>query len=191
MAMSAGLGLVLSVITAAVLRPAAALPAAIAFTLISCLVVGIELRQHRLSRGALVVSILVVLTAQAIGATVTAEPDRLFGSVVGGLVACLAVFAVHVASPDSLSSYEVGYAALIGTTLGWFGLGRVGLGLGLGLVIGAVSAGPLVLVSRRRAEAGVLQRPLVTSYAPALAAGAWISLCWGDAIVSWYSATGG
>jgi leader peptidase (prepilin peptidase) / N-methyltransferase len=188
MAMSAALGLVLSLITAAVLRPTAVLPAAIAFTLVSCLIVGIEFRQHRLSRAALAVSIAVVLVAQALGALAVGEPHRLAVSLIGGVVAFLAVFAVHVASPNSLSTYEVAYAALIGATLGWFGIGRVGLGLGLGLIIGAVSAGPLVLVSRRRAAAGLLQ-PVVTSFAPALAVGGWIALCWGDAIVNWYSAT--
>jgi leader peptidase (prepilin peptidase) / N-methyltransferase len=187
MAMAAGLGLVLSAITAAVLRPTAALPAAIVFTIISSLVIGVELHHHRLSRGALMASIFVVLAAQAVGASIGDDPRVLLGSLGGGLLAGLAVLTVHVASPNSLSAYEVRYAALIGTTLGWFGVARVGLGLGLGLVIGAVSAGPLVLVSRRRAEAGLLERPLVTSYAPALAVGAWISLCWGDVIVSWYA----
>jgi leader peptidase (prepilin peptidase) / N-methyltransferase len=190
MAVAAGLGLVLSVITAVVLRPTTALPAAIAFTIISSFVIGVELRHHRLSRNALMVSILVVLAAQAVGASIGDDPGVLVGSLAGGLVAGLAVLTVHVASPNSLSAYEVRYAALIGTTLGWFGVARVGLGLGLGLVIGAISAGPIVLLSRRRAEAGQLQRPLVTSYAPALAVGAWISLCWGDAIVGWYAAGG-
>ena len=187
--MSAGLGLFLSVITTAVLRPSAALPAAIAFTVISCLVVGVELRQQRSSRSVILLAILVVLTAQAIGAATVDEPVHLLDAVLGGAAAFLAVFAVHVASPNSLTNDDVAYAALVGTTLGWFGIGRVGLGLGLGLIIGAVSAGPQMLVTRRRAEAGLVQSRTVVAFAPALAAGAWIALCWGDVLVRWYART--
>jgi len=91
MAVAAGLGLVLSVITAVVLRPTTALPAAIAFTIISSFVIGVELRHHRLSRNALMVSILVVLAAQAVGASIGDDPTVLLGSLAGGLVAGLAV----------------------------------------------------------------------------------------------------
>ena len=189
MAVSAGLGLFLSVITAAVLRPTAALPAAIAFILVSCLLVGEELRHHRPSRGVIVMAITVVLTAQAVGAATIDEPARLLDAVLGGAAAFLAVFAVHVASPNGLTNDDVAYAALVGTTLGWFGIGRVGLGLGLALIIGAVTAGPQVFVSRRRAEAGLVQTRTVVAFAPALAGGAWIALCWGDALVRWYDRT--
>ncbi len=64
------------------------------------------------------------------------------------------------------------YALLIGATLGWFGLERVGMGLLLGFVAGAVVAGPVAVLRRDRRS--------TFPFGPALATGAWIALCFGD-----------
>lgn len=189
MALSAALGLVFSVITAAVLRPAAAIPAAVLFTAVSCVFIGVDLGRRELSHRVLALAIAGVLVAQGVAAWSVDAPIRWAGSLAGGGVAFVAVLAFHLVSPESPTRTEVAYAALVGTTLGWFGLGRVGLGLGLGLVIGAVTAGPLVLVGRRRVDAGVIERPEVASIVPALAMGGWVALCWGEAILNWYTAT--
>lgn len=187
MAISVALGVMFSAITAIVMRPTAALPAAIVFTLASCLVIGVDFARRELSHRALALAIVIVLTTQAFGALSEGEPQLVLGSLAGGAVAFVAVLAFHLVTPDSPTRDEVIYAALVGTTLGWFGLGRVGLGLGLGLVIAAVSAGPFVLAGRRRAGAGVVGRAGAMSIAPAMAVGGWIALCWGDAIVGWYA----
>jgi len=189
MAMSAALGVVLSVITALVLRPTAALPAAIVFTVVSCIVVAVDLARRDISRRALGLAVAVVILAQGFGALSVDQPARLLGALAGGVVAFLAVMTFHLVSPESPTRDEVVYAALVGTTLGWFGLDRVGLGLGLGLVIGAVSAGPQVLVGRRRAGDDVVDRPVTATFAPAMALGGWIALCWGESILSWYSSS--
>jgi hypothetical protein len=178
MTKSAAFGVLSATITALVVRPAAALPAAFVFLAVAVLHVHRVRTAQPTLRWLTAASVPVVLVLHAIAAARIGEPERFWLAVAGAAVAVLAVLAVHVTS-SGLEPDELAFAALIGSTLGWFGLARVGLGLGLGLVIGAIAVGPLVHASRRRAEAGILARPS-TTVAPALATGAWIALCWGD-----------
>jgi leader peptidase (prepilin peptidase)/N-methyltransferase len=110
--------------------------------------------------------------ALIVGAIAVGEPRRILFSAFGACAAFSALLIVHLASPDGLGFGDVTYALLIGATLGWFGLARVGIGLLLGFVVGAVAAGPVAVMRH--------DRRATFPFGPALAAGAWIALCFGD-----------
>ncbi len=181
------LGLVASTVLA--LGDDGVLPAAIVFVVASVAAVHVDLRERRLPHRIVLPAIAVVLAADAAVVLVAGGVDRLGSAALGGLVAFGAMFVLHLISPTGLGFGDVTYAALIGSTLGWFGLPRVGLALALGLGAGALLAGPLVWVLRehavRREIAGKPPHLLTVPLGPALAAGGWVALCWGGTIGSW------
>jgi leader peptidase (prepilin peptidase)/N-methyltransferase len=142
------------------------------FTVASCVLAAIDLRDRRLPRQIVFPALGAIELALIIGAIAIGEPRRILWSAISACVAFSALLIVHLASPDGLGFGDVTYALLIGATLGWFGLARVGLGLLLGFVAGAVVAGPVAVLRWDRRS--------TFPFGPALAAGAWIALCFGD-----------
>ena len=162
------------------------LPAALIFTIGSCVLVGVDLQHRRLPHRIVLPAIAAVLAAQAIGAWSQRDGGLFVRSLAGAVTAGGGLLAVHLVSPEGLGFGDVTYATLIGATLGWYGLDRVGLGIGLGFVIGAIAAGPVLMLARRRAELGGSTGPATLPFGPALAVGAWLALCWGEPIAQWY-----
>ncbi len=162
------------------------LPAALVFTAVSCVLVVIDVRERRLPHRIVLPSIGVVLAIQAIAAWVERDRSRVLQAFLGAAAAGIGLLAVHLVSPEGLGFGDVTYGTLIGATLGWYGLSRVGLGLGLGFVLGAIAAGPALMLSRRRTAADGNPGPATIPFGPALAAGAWLALCWGETISQWY-----
>ncbi len=162
----------LAVVTAFLLGVTAVLPAALVFTVTSCVLSAIDLRDRRLPRHIVFPALGLIELALIVGAVAVGEPRRIVWSAVGACAAFTALLVVHLASPDGLGFGDVTYALLIGATLGWFGLERVGMGLLLGFVAGAVVAGPVAVLRRDRRS--------TFPFGPALATGAWIALCFGD-----------
>jgi leader peptidase (prepilin peptidase)/N-methyltransferase len=162
----------LAAVTALILGATAVLPAALVFTVISVVLAAIDLRDRRLPRQIVFPALGVIEVALIVGAIAVGEPRRILFSAFGACAAFSALLIVHLASPDGLGFGDVTYALLIGATLGWFGLARVGIGLLLGFVVGAVAAGPVAVMRH--------DRRATFPFGPALAAGAWIALCFGD-----------
>jgi leader peptidase (prepilin peptidase)/N-methyltransferase len=162
----------MAAVTAFILGITAVLPAALVFTVISVVLAAIDLRDRRLPRHLVFPALGAIEVALIIGAIAVGEPWRIVWSAVGACAAFSALLLVHIASPDGLGFGDVTYALLIGATLGWFGLARVGMGLLLGFVAGAVAAGPVAVIRH--------DRRTTFPFGPALAAGAWIALCFGD-----------
>ncbi len=173
-------------ITVGVIGWSAALPAALIFTIGSCVLVGVDLQQRRLPHYIVFPAIAAVLIAQVIAAWNQRDLGLFMRSLAGAAAAGGGLLAVHLVSPEGLGFGDVTYATLIGATLGWYGLDRVGLGIGLGFVIGAIVAGPVLMFERRRAEMGESTGPATLPFGPALALGAWLALCWGEPIARWY-----
>lgn len=190
-AATAAVAMVFGAATVGVLGVGVGLPAALIFTVVSVVLVVVDVRERRLPHRIVLPAIGVVLVAQAIAAWHEREPSRFAQALAGGLIAGLGLLAVHLVSPQGLGFGDVTYATLIGSTLGVFGLTRVGLGLGLGFMIGAVMAGPAVMLGRRRAARSVATVGSSTiPFGPALALGAWIAMCWGGSITQWYGRSG-
>lgn len=162
------------------------LPAALVFVLASCVLVVDDVRERRLPALWLAGSSAAVLVSVAVAAYAIGEPERLAQSLLGSAVAAALVAVAAVIAPHGLNGGDVAYAGLIGATLGWYGVGRVGLGLALGFLAGAVLAGPMVAYTRRQAVAGWRQgrgwQHGSIPFGPPLAAGAWLALCFGDVI---------
>jgi leader peptidase (prepilin peptidase)/N-methyltransferase len=162
----------LAAATALILGATAVLPAALVFTVASCVLAAVDLRDRRLPRQIVFPALGAIELTLIAAAVATGEPRRLIASAIGACAAFSALLIVHLASPEGLGFGDVTYALLIGATLGWFGLARVGLGLLLGFVAGALVAGPLAVLRQ--------DRHTTFPFGPALALGAWVALCFGD-----------
>jgi prepilin signal peptidase PulO-like enzyme (type II secretory pathway) len=169
-------------VTARVLEGSPVLPVALAFVAVAAVLIPLDLRARRLPRAVLLGGLGVVFAVQLVAAISIDEPRRIVGSIVGGGVGALAFMVVHRAAPDGPSFGDAAFAALAGGTLGWVGADRVVLGLGLGLVLGAIAAGPITLAVRRDL---LTLSPSIT-LRPAIAAGTWIAMCWGGQFASSY-----
>lgn len=162
------------------------LPAAVIFVVSSCVLVVFDVRERSLPVGWLIGSLGSVLGAVAAAALAVGEPERLRDSLLGALAAGVVVLVAARLGPHGLLVGDASYAALMGATLGWFGLPRVGLGLAFGFGVSAVLAGPIVAYTRRQAMAGWRDgagwRHRSIPFGPPLAAGAWLALCFGEPI---------
>jgi hypothetical protein len=176
------LWMAVSAVTARVLGDSPALPVALAFVAVAAVLIPLDVRARRLPRAVLLAGLGVVFTVQLVAAISIDEPRRLGGSVVGMAIGALAFIVVHRAAPDGANFGDAAFAVLAGGTLGWVGADRVVLGLGLGLVLGAIAAGPITLAVRRDL---LTLSPSIT-LRPAMAAGTWIAMCWGGQFVSAY-----
>lgn len=182
-AIAAGIAAV-GAMTVAALGTTAILPAALIFTAAAIPLIVVDVRSRRLPHRIVLPAIAASVVVQTIVAWHTANPSLITGAILGGLVAGGGMLIVYLVAPDSLGFGDVTFSTLIGVTLGSLGLARVGLGLGLGFMVGAVIAGPAVLLRRRLMAGGPSPAPTTIPFGPALAAGSWLALCWGDAVLS-------
>jgi leader peptidase (prepilin peptidase) / N-methyltransferase len=175
--------MLISAVTAIVLQGSPVLPVALAFVAVAAVLIPVDLRERRLPRGTLLIGLAVVVGVQVVTAISVGEPRRILAVAVGMVLALVVLLAAHRFAPSGVSLGDAAFAVLAGGTLGWFGPDRVVLGLAIGLVIGAVAAGPITLAAAK----DVLALSPGITLRPAMAAGTWIALCWGQTIVAWYS----
>lgn len=100
-------------------------------------------------------------------------------SLLGGVVAMVALGLLHLVSPRSMGFGDVKLAFVLGLVLGWLGWGELVLGLFCGFLAGAV-VGLALIVLRHRGRKDHLP------FGPFLAFGTLIVLLWGDVILRWY-----
>ena len=104
------------------------------------------------------------------------QPDRLLRALLCAAVAFLFFFVLHVAAPRGMGFGDVKLAFLLGLTLGWISAAVAVLGFMLGFALGAVIGVGLI-------AAGVRTRKEPVPFGPFLAAGTFIAIFVGDAIV--------
>ena len=97
----------------------------------------------------------------------------------GGALAWVLLFAIHMASPKGMGFGDVRLAGLIGMLLGWLSIGHVLLGLFLAFLTAAVTGVGLMV-------AGVRGRKDRVPFGPFLALGAITAVFVGGPILSWY-----
>lgn len=94
---------------------------------------------------------------------------------IGGLASFVAIFVLNLISPRLMGMGDVRLAGLTGVFLGWLGLSHALVGLFLGFLLGAL--GGVVLAIR-----GPDRNPSIP-FAPFLAAGAVLTVLWGNPLV--------
>ena len=95
---------------------------------------------------------------------------------VGAIVAFVVLLVVHEMSPRSMGFGDVRFAGLIGLYVGWLGLAQVPAALVLAFVLGAV-VGVVWLAAGRHGR----RTPI--PFGPFLAAGALVTVLWGQPLV--------
>ena len=124
----------------------------------------------------LAVATLALLALAALGDDAWAAFGR---AILGGVVATVALGALHLVSPRSMGFGDVKLAFVLGLVLGWLGWSELVLGLFCGFLAGAlVGLGLIVLRHRGRKDH--------LPFGPFLAFGTLVVLLWGDVILRWY-----
>jgi leader peptidase (prepilin peptidase)/N-methyltransferase len=146
------------------------------FTALAVALAGIDIDTLTLPRqliygGALTGAVLLTMSA-----VIDGEPGRLIGAAVGAAVAFVILLVLHEISPRAMGFGDVRFAALIGLHLGWLGVAQVPAALVLAFVLGAV-AGVGWLVVRQQG------RSTAIPFGPFLAAGAIVTVLWGQPLV--------
>jgi leader peptidase (prepilin peptidase)/N-methyltransferase len=157
-----------------------ALPAYLLFVAVAVLLAGIDLDTLTLPRRIVYGAAFAAVVLLALGAIAAGEPTRLTDAAIGALGALAFFLALHLIAPGGMGFGDVRLAGLIGLHLGWLGLLEVPTGLFVGFGLGAVFG--LGWVAYRRAALRT-QIP----FGPFLAAGAVITVLWGQPLVGlWY-----
>ncbi|MDQ3575168.1 MAG: prepilin peptidase [Actinomycetota bacterium] len=113
-------------------------------------------------------------------AVIDGDWSSLLDAALGGALAWVLLFAIHMASPQGMGFGDVRLAGLIGMLLGWLSIGHVLVGLFLGFLTAAVMGVGLVVVHVRSRKDKV-------PFGPFLALGAVLSVLFGGPILSWYT----
>ncbi|MHB8440042.1 MAG: prepilin peptidase [Acidimicrobiales bacterium] len=111
---------------------------------------------------------------------VSSAVDDRWGSMaraaIAGVAAFVAFFAVHLAVPKGMGFGDVRLAGVVGISAGWLGLGHAFVAFFAAFVLGAVIGTVVMLVSGGGRKTRV-------PFGPFLAAGAFVSILWGNPIV--------
>ena len=158
----------------------AQLPAVLAFVAAGVALSFIDVEHMRLPTPIVYTALVLVTVALIVAALVTKRPSALV-TVGGGAAAAAAfLFAIAFLSPKAMGMGDVRLAAVLGALLGWYGMGRVALGIMLGFVVGSVVGIALSIVRRRL-------RGVKMPFGPSLIVGTFIAVAWGGPIVDWYT----
>jgi leader peptidase (prepilin peptidase)/N-methyltransferase len=102
-------------------------------------------------------------------------------ALLGGTSAFLLLLLVHLASPRGMGFGDVRLSFILGLFLGWLDpwVGHVFLGLFLGFLLGSVTGLVLIAIRRRGRKDHI-------PFGPFLAAGAMLTVLFGNPIIDWY-----
>jgi len=120
-----------------------------------------------------------VVVLLGVAAVVDEDGRSLRDAAVGGAVAFSLLFVIHVVSPKGMGFGDVRLAGLLGTALGWLGLGHVFLGLFAGFLLASV-LGIALIALRLRSRKDRLP------FGPFLAGGALVAVFVGRPVLDWY-----
>lgn len=112
-------------------------------------------------------------------AAVDGDWRSLRDAALGGLIAFVLLFVIHVVSPKGMGFGDVRLAGLLGVALGWLGIGHVFLGLFLGFLLASL-LGVALIALRLRSRKDRLP------FGPFLAAGALVAVLVGGPVLDWY-----
>jgi leader peptidase (prepilin peptidase) / N-methyltransferase len=157
----------------------AELPAFLYLGAIGVALAAIDLAHHRLPNTLVLPSYPVGLVLLGAAAATRGDGDAYLRALAGMAVLYGAYFLLLLAHPAGLGFGDVKLAGLLGLHLAWLGWGVLMVGAALGVFAGGL-AGVLLLVARR------VNRRSSIAYGPALLAGAFVAILWGQQIADWY-----
>jgi leader peptidase (prepilin peptidase)/N-methyltransferase len=136
----------------------------------------IDVRTHRLPRRIIYAAALTGLPWLVVSAWMGDEPGRLRTMAAGGVGALVVFLVIYVAARGSFGDGDVRLAPLLGAYLGFVDAAHVVVGLFLGFVLASVTGVALMLAGR----AG---RRTALPFGPFMAAGALVTLAFGEPLV--------
>jgi leader peptidase (prepilin peptidase) / N-methyltransferase len=143
---------------------------------------AIDLDTMRLPRTLVYVVLGLVAAGLVVAAATTGRWSALAWAAAGSLAAGGGFFAIRVAVPRGFGMGDVRLAFVLGAITGWYGPGRVALGIFLGFLFGSIVG---IVVA---AVTGKLRKQKIP-FGPMLAAGALFAVLFGAPILNWYSST--
>jgi leader peptidase (prepilin peptidase) / N-methyltransferase len=158
----------------------AELPAVLLFIAGGVALSAIDIDTMRLPRKLIFIVLALVGAALLVAAAFTRNWSALMWAAIGSVAAGSAFFALRVAVPKGFGMGDVRLAFLLGAITGWYGPGRVALGLFLGFLFGSVVGIIVALVS------GQLRKKKIP-FGPMLNSGALFAVLFGAPILHWYS----
>ena len=159
-----------------------ALPAYLVFFTSLLAVSLIDLELHIIPNRIVYPTIFASVPLLGLAAAAEGDPGRLGRALVGAALAWGALLLIHLASPAGMGFGDVRLSFVLGLFLGWLDLRSVLTGLFLGFLLGAV-LGVLLVALRLRGRRDHIP------FGPFLAAGAALTVYFGDALTGWFLVT--
>lgn len=154
-------------------------PAVLVFTAASLALAAIDLEHRRLPDPIVFTTLVLQGGLLVVAALVDDRPRSILMAAAGAAIAAGFLLTIWFALPKAIGFGDVKYGLVLGSLLGWFGLGHVVVGLFLGYLSGSIIGIGLMIVKRKA-------RGLIMPFGPALALGAWIAALWGASILDWW-----
>lgn len=137
---------------------------------------GIDLDHHLLPSRIIYPAAGASLVLLGVASGLESRPRAAVDGLVGGALAFALLFLIHLVQPRGMGFGDVRLAGLIGLNVGWLGLGRVGVALLAGFILGSVGGLGLMML-------GKAGRKTRIPFGPFLAAGAVVAVLWGGPLV--------
>jgi leader peptidase (prepilin peptidase)/N-methyltransferase len=157
----------------------AALPAFLVVFAALLAISAVDLERFIVPNRILYPALFIAAPLLVVAAVIDGEWSSLRDAALGGALAWVLLFAIHMASPKGMGFGDVRLAGLIGMLLGWLSIGHVLLGLFLAFLTAALVGVGLMLT-------GVRGRKDRVPFGPFLALGAIAAVFVGGPILSWY-----
>jgi leader peptidase (prepilin peptidase)/N-methyltransferase len=158
----------------------AELPAFLYLAAVSVVLAAIDVVHHRLPNALVLPSYPAGLVLLGVASAAHGDPGTYVRGLGGMAVLYSAYFLLVMAHPAGLGFGDVKLAGLLGLYLGWLGWGVHAVGAVLGILVGGL-AGLILLAARR------VTRRSAIAFGPAMLAGAFAAILWGQQITDWYT----
>jgi leader peptidase (prepilin peptidase) / N-methyltransferase len=156
-----------------------ALPAFLFFTASLIAVSAIDIEHYLVPNRIVATTLIFSVPLLAAAAAIDDEWSSLWRGLLGAVLAGGGLLVLNLVYPRGMGMGDVKLALILGLFLGWLSLGHVALGMFLGFLFGAV--GGVLLIAL-----GVKSRKSHIPFAPFLAAGAYLTVLFGETFLDWY-----
>jgi leader peptidase (prepilin peptidase)/N-methyltransferase len=155
------------------------LPAAFYLAALTIVATAIDLEHHRLPDVLTLPSYPIMLGLLVLAMAGPGGLNDLGRAVLGGAAMFAGYFLLAVINPSGMGGGDVKLAGVLGMVLGWVGWWSVAVGAFAGFFIGAIIGVLLLVVGRAGRKSHV-------PFGPAMFAGTYVGLLWGQDFGQWY-----
>ncbi|MDP8957769.1 MAG: prepilin peptidase [Actinomycetota bacterium] len=164
-----------------VVGPSWVLPAYLCFVAVTLVLILTDLDHHRIPNRILYPGTGVGTLLLLLGAAVEGEGHRFLQALGGGLLYFVLLFLIALVARGGFGLGDVKLSFLLGEFLAFLSWGTLGTGVFLAFTIGGLTALALLLAGRKT-------RKDAMPFGPALIAGTWLAIPFGEQLVRWYLA---